>query len=129
VLNPGSEQWFAQSLPAFLAAYDEVAVMAMPRMEKAANPNKWLLNLAKNVAARGGLDHTVFELQTVDWSVGDKPIPTEEIAGQLRLLQTAGARNLAYYPDDFLKNHPALKMLRPQFSSSDYFPLWDEGAR
>jgi biofilm PGA synthesis lipoprotein PgaB len=129
VLNPASEQWYAQSLPAFLAAYDEVAVMAMPRMEKAANPNKWLLKLAQNVAARGGLDHTVFELQTVDWGASNKPIPTAEICGQLHLLQGVGARNLAYYPDDFLKDHPALKLLRPQFSSSDYFPLWDEGAR
>lgn len=129
VLNPGSEQWYAQSLPAFLAAYDEVALMAMPHMEKAANPNKWLLKLAQDVAARGGLDHTVFELQTVDWGVGSKPIPTSEIAGQMRLLQVAGARNLAYYPDDFLKDQPVLKVLRPQFSSSDYFPLWDEGAR
>ena len=129
VLNPGSEQWYAQSLPAFLAAYDEVAVMAMPRMEKAANPNKWLLKLAGTVAARGGLERTVFELQTVDWGVGSKPISTAEIAGQLRLLQGVGARNLAYYPDDFLKDQPVLKVLRPQFSSSDYFPLWDEGAR
>jgi len=129
VLNPGSEQWFAQSLPAFLAAYDEVAVMAMPRMEKAANPNKWLLKLAKNVAALNGLDRTVFELQTVDWGIGNKPIPTGEIAGQLRLLQGVGARNLAYYPDDFLNDRPTLKMLRPHFSPSDYFPLWDEGAR
>jgi hypothetical protein len=44
-------------------------------------------------------------------------------------LQGVGARNLAYYPDDFLKDQPVLKVLRPQFSSSDYFPLWDEGAR
>ncbi|MGA2649035.1 MAG: poly-beta-1,6-N-acetyl-D-glucosamine N-deacetylase PgaB [Terracidiphilus sp.] len=129
VLNPSSEQWYAQSLPAFLLAYDEVAVMAMPRMEKSANPNKWLLKLTENIAKLGGLDHTVFELQTVDWGAGDKPISSEDIAGQLRLLQVAGARNLAYYPDDFLKNHPALKVLRPQFSASDYFPLWDEGAR
>lgn len=129
VLNPNSEQWYAQSLPAFLHAYDEVAVMAMPRMEKSANPTKWLLKLTDDVAKLGGLDHTVFELQTVDWNAGDKPISSQEIAGQLRLLQVAGARNLAYYPDDFLKDHPALKVLRPQFSASDYFPLWDEGAR
>jgi biofilm PGA synthesis lipoprotein PgaB len=129
VLNPSSERWYAQSLPAFLRAYDEVAVMAMPRMEKAANPNKWLLKLTENVVNRGGLDRTVFELQTVDWSSGDKPISSEEIAGELHLLQVAGARNLAYYPDDFLKDHPTLKVLRPQFSASDYFPLWDEGAR
>jgi biofilm PGA synthesis lipoprotein PgaB len=130
VLNPGSEIWYAQSLPSFLLAYDEVALMAMPHMEKASHPDKWLLKLTANVAAvRGGLDHTVFELQTVNWAHHDQPISNEELAGQMRLLQGAGARNLAYYPDDFLKNHPALKILRPQFSSSDALPLWDEGVR
>ena len=88
VLNPGSEQWYAQSLPAFLAAYDEVAVMAMPRMEKAANPNKWLLKLAGTVAARGGLERTVFELQTVDWGVGNnrfQPLRSPDSCGYCRV--------------------------------------------
>jgi poly-beta-1,6-N-acetyl-D-glucosamine N-deacetylase len=130
VLNPASENWFAQSLPSFLLAYDEVALMAMPRMEKAKNPNKWLLKLAADVAAiHGGTTQTVFELQTADWNSNQKPISNEEITGQMRLLLGAGARNLAYYPDDFLNDHPALKLLRPQFSASENLPFGDEGGR
>jgi biofilm PGA synthesis lipoprotein PgaB len=130
VLNPRSEEWFAQSLAAFLEAYDEVALMAMPRMEGAGNAKKWLLRLSAKVAAtHGGLEHTVFELQTVDWKAGGKPIATREITGEMRLLQGAGVLNLGYYPDDFLKDRPALKLLRPAFSASPDLPLWDEGIR
>jgi biofilm PGA synthesis lipoprotein PgaB len=39
------------------------------------------------------------------------------------LLQVGGARHLAYYRDDFVKDQPALKALRPAFSASDYPPL------
>jgi biofilm PGA synthesis lipoprotein PgaB len=129
VLNPTSERWFAQSLPAFLSAYDEVALMAMPQMEQAKNPHRWLLKLAARVAASNGLDRTVFELQTVNWNAPERPIPTEEIARQMHLLEGAGVRNLAYYPDDFLKDHPTLKVLRLDFSTSEYLPLRVEGAR
>jgi biofilm PGA synthesis lipoprotein PgaB len=41
---------------------------------------------------------------------------------QMRLLQGHGVRHLAYYPDDFAKDQPALKVLRPQFSASDTLP-------
>lgn len=123
VLHPVSETWFAQSLPAFLSAYDEVALMAMPRMENAKDPDAWLRKLARDVAATSnGLGNTVFELQTVDWSA-NRPITTDEIAKQMRLLQIGGARHLAYYRDDFVKDQPALKELRPAFSASDYPPL------
>jgi biofilm PGA synthesis lipoprotein PgaB len=130
VLHPGSETWFAQSLPAFLAAYDEVALMAMPSMEHARNPSEWLAKLTAKVAATpGGLDQTVFELQTVNWNTHERAISTDDVAHQLHLLQVRGARNLAYYPDDFVKNYPDLKVLRPEFSASDDLPLYPEGTR
>jgi hypothetical protein len=47
----------------------------------------------------------------------------------MHLLEGAGVRNLAYYPDDFLKDHPTLKVLRLDFSTSEYLPLRVEGAR
>jgi biofilm PGA synthesis lipoprotein PgaB len=98
-------------------------------MEQAKNPHRWLLKLAARVAASNGLDRTVFELQTVNWNAPERPIPTEEIARQMHLLEGAGVRNLAYYPDDFLKDHPTLKVLRLDFSTSEYLPLRVEGAR
>ncbi|MFZ0747483.1 MAG: poly-beta-1,6-N-acetyl-D-glucosamine N-deacetylase PgaB, partial [Terracidiphilus sp.] len=123
VLNPASESWYAQSLPSFLRAYDQVALMAMPRMEDAKSPNRWLIKLAAKVAsASGGMDHTVFELQTVDWRAHGGAIRTEEIVRQMRLLQSRGVRHLAYYPDDFAKDDPNLRVLRPEFSASDALP-------
>ncbi|MGD0629753.1 MAG: poly-beta-1,6-N-acetyl-D-glucosamine N-deacetylase PgaB [Terracidiphilus sp.] len=128
VLNPASEIWYAESLPSFLSAYDEIALMAMPRLEGAKNQTEWLIKLAAKVAAaRGGLDHTVFELQTVDWGANGTAIPTEEIVLQMRLLQGRGVRHLAYYPDDFVKDQPALKVLRPEFSPSDSLPPQYDG--
>jgi biofilm PGA synthesis lipoprotein PgaB len=130
VLHPASETWYAESLPAFLSAYDEVGLMAMPRLEKARNSKEWLIQLTAKVAAvNGGMDRTVFELQTVDWRTGNQAIPTEEIVRQMRLLQARGARHLAYYPDDFVKDKPALKVLRPEFSASDSLPPQYEGGR
>ncbi|MGA3046178.1 MAG: poly-beta-1,6-N-acetyl-D-glucosamine N-deacetylase PgaB [Terracidiphilus sp.] len=130
VLHPVSENWFAQSLTAFLAAYDEVALMAMPNMEHAKNPSDWLAKLAAKVASTpGGLDQTVFELQTVNWNAREHAISTDDVAHQLHLLQVRGVSHLAYYPDDFVKNYPDLKVLRPEFSATDDLPLAPEGSR
>jgi biofilm PGA synthesis lipoprotein PgaB len=124
VLNPGSESWYAQSLPSFLQAYDQVALMAMPGMENAKHPDAWLLKLTARVAAApGGLDRTVFELQTVDWRAHEQTIATQQIVRQMRLLQAHGVRHLGYYPDDFAKNNPKLEVLRPEFSASDSLPM------
>lgn len=120
VLHPNSEFWCAQSLPAFLSAYDEVALMAMPQLENAKNTNAWLKKLAGKIAAQpDGMEKTIFELQAEDWRT-QKPISTPELAKEMHLLQAQGAVHLAYYPDDFLRNHPNLKQIRPVFSASDF---------
>ena len=68
VLNPAAQAWFAQSLPAFLAAYDRAAVMAMPYMEQARDPDEFLRRIHARVAAQpNGIAKTVFELQAADW--------------------------------------------------------------
>ena len=116
VMDPKTESRFAQSLPAFLAAYDYAAVMAMPLMEGAAIPDAWLDQLVKKVAAQpGGLAQTVFELQSVDWNTR-KPVPVATLATQLRSLQRHGALNIGYYPDDFVADRPALAQIKPAFS-------------
>jgi biofilm PGA synthesis lipoprotein PgaB len=120
VLHPASETWYAQSLPAFLSTYDEVALMAMPQMENAKDSKAWLKKLAGKVAAQpDGMEKTVFELQTEDWRTRI-PIPTPKLAKEMVLLQSQGAVHLAYYPDDFLHNHPNLKKIRTVFSTSDF---------
>ncbi len=125
VLDPDQEAWFAQNLDDFLAAYDWVAPMAMPRMEgvPATRETAWLDRLVDAVAARpSGLDRTVFEVQTLDWTApgGARPVPSATVARWMRELQARGARNLAYYPDDFIAGLPAPDALRPAISNAWY---------
>lgn len=116
VLEPQAEARFAQSLPAFLAAYDYTAIMAMPFMEGAAKPDAWLERLVRAVAGHpDALRKTVFELQSVDWRTR-MPVPAGVLARQLAGLQRLGAANLGYYPDDFLNDHPALASILPALS-------------
>jgi len=128
VLNPHAEQWFAQNLDDFLAAYDWVAPMAMPRMENVPLSKElaWLDNMVDIIAARpGALDKTVFELQARDWRRSaqhpyGRPIDTKVIARWMQRLQLRGVRNFGYYPDDFAADHPRLRELRPAISISWY---------
>jgi len=120
VLHPDAENWFAQSLPAFLSSYNTVALMAMPELENAKKPDDWLNRLYRRVAAQqNGIRDTVFEMQTVDWRT-KQPIAADQFAKQMRMLQDKGALNLGYYPDDFEKNNPKLNRLIPVFSAAAY---------
>ncbi len=116
VLDPAAQQWFAQSLPAFLQAYDYTALMAMPYLENAAAPTTMLASLVRAVASQPqGSSRTVFELQTRDWRSG-AAVPAEELAAWIRQLELSGARNIGYYPDDLHADLPALRRLTPAFS-------------
>ena len=116
ILQPDSEEWYAQSLPSGLAAYDYVAVEAMPFMEKAENPEAWLTELVKKVAAQPeGLKKTVFELQTIDWNT-QKKIPMATFLKQMRLVQKLGAIHLGYYPDNVYEDHPRQEDMENAFA-------------
>lgn len=120
VLQPAAEAWFAQSLPAFLGAYDMTALMAMPQLDDRPDRASWYRQLVRQVATTpGGLDRTLFELATHDWKRG-RPIAASRVRARMRLLEAAGARNLGYYPDDFLHNQPGLEAIRPAISTADY---------
>ncbi|HEV2487792.1 MAG TPA: poly-beta-1,6-N-acetyl-D-glucosamine N-deacetylase PgaB [Terracidiphilus sp.] len=120
VLEPSSETWFAQSLPAFLAHYNIVAVMAMPDLERASNSKRWLARLEQRVqAVPNGTSNTVYELQTMSWR-RKEPLDTLTLTKQMRQLQEAGALHLAYYPDDFARDNPNLRRLIPSFSAAVY---------
>jgi biofilm PGA synthesis lipoprotein PgaB len=120
VLHPASESWYAQSLPAFLSHYNIVAVMAMPQLENARRPQAWLAKMVRAVdEVPGANQKTVFELQSTDWRT-KRPIPSKVFAREMHLVQDKGALHLAYYPDDFDKNVPALSRLIPVFSASPY---------
>lgn len=120
VSKPASCTWFAQSYPLFLENYDLTAVMAMPYMEKAKKPNRWLKQLVTAAkAVEPALKKTVFELQSKDWNTG-KNIPTEVLLEQMELLQLNGALSFGYYPDDFIEGHPVLKEIRKGISLETY---------
>ncbi len=119
VMNPDSEAWFAQNMNDFLANYDYVGLMSMPFMEQAANPQKWLKELAAKVKAYPlGARKTVFELQAVDWR-GSTPVPSRVLARQMDLLEKSGIGNFGYYPDNPIEQHPDVETLYPYFSLQD----------
>ncbi|MGB6007136.1 poly-beta-1,6-N-acetyl-D-glucosamine N-deacetylase PgaB [Castellaniella sp.] len=124
ILDPASETWFAQNLGDFLKAYDWTVPMAMPLMEgvPAAQSSAWIKRLVAAVGQYpGALDHTVFELQARDWSAPRQPaVDTRILAGWMRQLLQAGARNFGYYPDDFVQNQPVLNAIRPAISNAWY---------
>ncbi|MDX7991840.1 poly-beta-1,6-N-acetyl-D-glucosamine N-deacetylase PgaB [Xenorhabdus littoralis] len=129
ILEPDSEEWFAQNLDDFLAHYDWVAPMAMPLMENVplSKSNQWLSRLVKIVAQRPqALDKTVFELQAVDWRnpMHKRAIPGHQITEWMRQLQLNGAQSFGYYPDDFLNNQPEMNEVRPVLSP-EWYPLND----
>lgn len=120
VLEPESEAWFAQQLDAFLGRYDRVALMAMPWMEGAPEPQAWLDRLQDRVASHeDGLARTIFQVQTVDWRQR-QPIEPELLRRKLLRLQARGARHLAWYPDDAIADRPPWPMARASMSARSF---------
>ncbi len=116
VLEPESEAWFAQNFELSLERYDHTAVMAMPYMEGARNPDRWLDRLVDRVSqVPGGLEGTIFELQSMDWR-DQTHIPGEQMADWMRRLERRGAIHFGYYPDDFILGLPELDPIREALS-------------
>ncbi len=115
LLKPYSEEWYAQSFPAFMKHYDYVAVEAMPFMEEAKEPQKWLTELVQKTAEYPkGLDKMIFELQAVDWKK-QQDIPMQTFTEQFNLLKKLGAKHIGYYPDNVFHDQPKLDELKKIF--------------
>lgn len=112
-LQPRAESWYAQSLDNSVARYDFTAIMAMPYMEQATDPEAFFRDIVGAVGRRGAMKRVVFELQSVDWRDGNRPIPTEELADTIRALYALGVQHVAYYPDVPFREHPDARLLRP----------------
>lgn len=115
ILEPESQRWFAQDLGAFGRAYDYTAVMAMPYMEGAEDPDAWLRKLAQESLDKVPADKLIFELQAQDWR-DQTPIPSQKLAHWMNVIRQAGIENYGYYPYDFLNDHPEIDVLRRNFS-------------
>jgi biofilm PGA synthesis lipoprotein PgaB len=119
VLRPQSEAWFAQRLDLFNKAYDQTALMAMPWMEGSSTRSAGSTSCWPRYAARPQLQHTLFELQTVDWRSG-QPIPAERLRAQIRQLQAQGVHHFAWYPDDFIADQPSTHDARAAMSAGNF---------
>jgi biofilm PGA synthesis lipoprotein PgaB len=117
VLQPEGVAGFAQTHASMLASYDHVALMAMPWLEGASDPQAWLLKLAEAVATIDPLfERTVFVLQSRDWNTG-RPLAEAELIELARQVRARGVRHLAYYPDDFIGAQPSLRAARAMASA------------
>ncbi|MDQ6997798.1 MAG: poly-beta-1,6-N-acetyl-D-glucosamine N-deacetylase PgaB [Mariprofundus sp.] len=115
LINPQAEAWFAQNYKEFLNNYDEVIVMAYPRMEKANKPAQWLTKMVENVKAHNGLEKTIFKLQAYDWKK-KRWVGNEALLEEMRDVLVAGGVHLAYYPDNALENKPDISTIKLEMS-------------
>ena len=80
--------------------------MAYPYLEEAKNPKKWFKELVALVEEYPqGIEKTVFKIQTYDWKKKEW-IKDKVLNKWLEVLIASGARHLAYYPDDYVQDHP-----------------------
>ena len=100
--------------------YDYTVIMAYPFMEDVKRPKRWLSQLVEEAAAYPhGLEKTVFKVQTYDWKRKEW-IKTSTLNQWLKTLIASGAFNIAYYPDDYINNHPKEEEIRMMMSVEDF---------
>jgi poly-beta-1,6-N-acetyl-D-glucosamine N-deacetylase len=120
MLSNAPQRWLAQNYSDFLDSYDYSVVMAMPLMEKQAQPEVWLASLVKAAAERkNGLQKTIFELQATDWRQ-QKSVDITQLIIHFQALNKAGALHVGYYPDDFIHGLPEMEKVRPYISARDF---------
>jgi len=118
--EPESEEWFAQNYAASLEAYDYVVILAYPKMEEISRSTAWFRRMVEKVKNYPqGIEKTVFKVQTYDWE-RHSWIKTKTVNEWLRALVAAGARHLAYYPDDFTIDQPRADEIRLMMSTEDF---------
>jgi biofilm PGA synthesis lipoprotein PgaB len=119
--DPPSESWFAQNYFKSLKAYDYTVVMVYPYLEgMKGNFNGWFKRLVSTAQSYPqGIDKTIFKVQTFDWK-RKKWLKPQMVNSWLSELVGDGAHHIAYYPDDFLENHPRADVIRLMMSTEDY---------
>lgn len=120
VMSKSAVEQFAQDYQKSLEIYDHVVLMAYPYHEEVKRPKKWLKELVTVVQMQpDGIVKTVFKVQTYDWAK-KKWIKTKVLDDWLEVLVASGARHLAYYPDDYVKNNPDQSIIKTMMSVEDF---------
>lgn len=116
-LNQYAEEWYAQGLAKSIKNYDYTAIMAMPYMEQADDPQQFYEKIVERVKQEEcGLVRTVMELQTLNWRKNDAPISSAELSDTIHRLYEMGVHHIAYYPDNVFINNPDADTMRQAFS-------------
>ena len=100
VLDPESEEWFAQNYQDYLKNYNYTVVMAYPYMDGEKDPMGYLSNVAAAVKAAGGTSKTIVKIQTYDWNK-ERWLSRQVFNQQLQTLKKGGMLHLGYYPNTF----------------------------
>lgn len=120
LLEPESEEWYAQNFSDSLKAYDYVVIMAYPLMEKVKHPLQWLKSLVQEARKYPqGIQKTVFKIQTYDWD-SKCWVDNKTVNSWLRTLIAEGAVHVGYYPDNFIENQPDERQIRFVMSTEDF---------
>lgn len=120
VFDTSAVERFAQDYRKSLELYDHVVIMAYPYLEEAKNPKKWFKELVAIVEKHPqGIEKTVFKIQTYDWKK-EEWIKDEVLNQWLEVLVASGARHVAYYPDDYVQDHPKKEVIRTMMSVEDF---------
>lgn len=100
ILEPESEEWFAQNYEDYLDLYDYVVIMAYPEMEEVENTDAWLEHLVQislnNPKAK---EKAIFKLQGYDWK-NNLWINNDEQNRRKDIIEKLGGKNMAVYPID-----------------------------
>ncbi len=105
VINPKSEELFAQNYNQYLQHYDYTVIMAYPELENQEHRSvEWLRDIAAAALAKqGNVSKVVFKIQTYDWKK-KRWISNKQLQQQIKALRDKGAINIGYYPESmFLK--------------------------
>ncbi|MBI4683460.1 MAG: poly-beta-1,6-N-acetyl-D-glucosamine N-deacetylase PgaB [Nitrospirae bacterium] len=118
--NPEAESWFAQDYGLFLKNYDQVVVMAYPQMEEVKSPSEWLKTMVGRARVMPqGLEKTVFKIQTYNWKK-EEWINDGTVLEEMRDILSSGGSHLAYYPDNYREDRPALNKIKLEMSTKSY---------
>lgn len=111
------EKAVATALPALASLFGHYDFVALAVSQIAGDTDEPRLEALTDRLAHipNAFNSTVFLLQTTTESA-DKPIPSEQLAAQLRLLQQSGVRNFGYYPDQIAHDYPAFNIVRSVIS-------------